>query len=124
MTTIRARTEPLDGIRAGEPSEGAANARPAGPAGATAPRRAGAARSRRGRTSRLREEVLDYIRPADGGEISTNPFGQAETLAGIIDLLQAEAPDDRLARWGSAVLLQELRKQDLLRVRLNDLIGG
>jgi hypothetical protein len=68
--------------------------------------------------------VLDYIRPADGGEISTNPFGQAETLAGIIDLLQAEAPDDRLARWGSAVLLQELRKQDLLRVRLNDLIGG
>ncbi|MGK9168733.1 hypothetical protein KXR53_20635 [Inquilinus limosus] len=123
MTTIQPRTEPLDGIRAGQQPDGIAG-RPVTAAGAPTPRRAGAVRSRRDRTSRLREEVLDYIRPVAAGEIHAVPGSQAETLADILDLLQAEAPEDRLARWGSAVLLQELRKHDLLRARLNDLIGG
>ncbi|MFE0756142.1 hypothetical protein ACFW16_19425 [Inquilinus sp. NPDC058860] len=123
MTTIQPRTEPLDGVRPGPQPDNAAG-RPIGPVGAPAPRRAGAARGRRDRASRLREEVLDYIRPVTAGSIHATPGDQAETLADILDLLQAEAPDDRLARWGSAVLLQELRKHDLLRARLNDLIGG
>jgi hypothetical protein len=123
MTTIQPRTEPLDGVRAGQQPDGIAG-RPVMAAGAPALRRAGAARGRRDRTSRLREEVLDYIRPAMAGGLHAAPGSQAETLADILDLLQAEAPDDRLARWGSAVLLQELRKHDLLRARLNDLISG
>lgn len=123
MTTIQPRTEPLDGIRAGQQPDGIAG-RPVTAAGAPALRRAEAARGRRDRTSRLREEVLDYIRPAMAGGLHAAPGNQTETLADILDLLQAEAPDDRLARWGSAVLLQELRKHDLLRARLNDLISG
>lgn len=123
MTTIQPRTEALDGIRAGQQPENTAG-RPVVTVGAPALRRAGAARGRRDRASRLREEVLDYIRPAMAGAIHAAPGSQAETLADILDLLQAEAADDRLARWGSAVLLQELRKHDLLRARLNDLISG
>jgi hypothetical protein len=123
MTTIRSRTEPLDGVRAGEAPE-SAGSRPAGPTGATAPRRVTATRTRRDRASRLRDEMLDYIRPAGAGELHPGALGQVEALAELVDQLQAEAPEDRLARWGSAVLLQELRKQDLLRSRLNDLIGG
>ena len=123
MTTIQPRTEALDGIRPGQQPESSAG-RPVTTAGAPGLRRADAARGRRDRTSRLREEVLDYIRPAMTGGIHAAPGSQAEALADILDLLQAEAPDDRLARWGSAVLLQELRKHDLLRSRLNDLISG
>lgn len=123
MTTIQPRTEPLDGVRAGQQPDGITG-RPVNPAAAPASRRAGSVRGRRDRASRLREELLDYIRPATAGAIHATPGGQAETLADILDLLQAEAADDRLARWGSAVLLQELRKHDLLRARLNDLIGG
>lgn len=123
MTTIQSRTEPLDGVRAGQQPDGIAG-RPVNPAGAPVPRRAGSVRGRRDRASRLREELLDYIRPVTAGAIHATPGGQAETLADILDLLQAEAADDRLARWGSAVLLQELRKHDMLRARLNDLIGG
>jgi len=124
MTTIQSRTEPLDGIRPGEAPE-SLTGRSVNGVGAPAPRRIGPARTRRDRASRLREELLDYIRPAaSGGDMHAVPGGEAEALAGILDLLQAEAADDRLARRGSAVLLQELRKHDLLRARLNDLIGG
>lgn len=123
MTIIQSRTEPLDGVRAGQPPDGLTG-RPVTSTGAPAPRRAGPARGRRDRTSRLREEMLDYIRPATASGLHAAPGAQAETLADILDLLQAEAPEDRLARWGSAVLLQELRKHDLLRARLNDLISG
>ena len=123
MTTIQSRTEPLDGIRPGEVPESTAGRQVIG-VEAPAPRRVGPRRTRRDRASRLREEMLDYIRPAASGDLNAVPGGEAEALAGILDLLQAEAADDRLARWGSAVLLQELRKHDLLRSRLNDLIGG
>jgi hypothetical protein len=123
MTTIQSRTEPLDGIRPDEAPESTAGRQVVG-VGTPAPRRVGPARTRRDRASRLREEMLDYIRPAASGDLHAVPGGEAEALAGILDLLQAEAADDRLARRGSAVLLQELRKHDLLRSRLNDLIGG
>ncbi|WP_343714857.1 hypothetical protein [Inquilinus sp.] len=124
MTTIQSRTEPLDGVRAGPQPDGISTGRPVTSAGMPAARRAGSVRGRRDRTSRLREEMLDYIRPATASGLHAAPGAQAETLADILDLLQAEAPEDRLARWGSAVLLQELRKHDLLRARLNDLISG
>lgn len=123
MTIISTRTDALDGIRRGEPVEDAATRPVQGPE-RPALRRIGSVRSARNRASRLNEEVLAYVRPVADGGVLPGTVQHVEALVDILDLLQDQPPEDRLARWGSAVLQQELRKHEELRVRLNDLIGG